>query len=249
MNADLMAMVPFMALAFVIAGTVKGAVGLGLPTTALGIMTLILDPRLAISLAIIPMVVLNGWQVFRLGDVRGATLRYLPFALALMIGVGITVTLSRNAPDRVLFAMLGVAILLFVAVNVFLKLPPVPDRLDRPAQIVMGSIAGILGGMTSVWAPPLALFLAARGVAKDEFVRASGLLIFLGSLPLVAGYVAQDFLTREVSLLSALMLIPALIGFSIGEKIRFALSEVAFKRALMVVFFLMGANLLRRALF
>ena len=81
-----------------------------------------------------------------------------------------------------------------------------------------------MGGLTAVWAPPLAIYLAARQADKDEFVRASGLLILLGSLPLAASYVAQGLMTGWLALLSGAMILPALIGFTAGEALRARLS-------------------------
>ena len=55
------------ALIYVVAGTVKGTVGVGLPTTAIGLSTLVLDPRAAIAAVLVPMLFSNGWQVWRTG--------------------------------------------------------------------------------------------------------------------------------------------------------------------------------------
>ena len=235
--------------ALLIAGTVKGLVGIGLPTTGIGLMTLVIDPRTAIALILMPMLVSNAWQVYRSGEVLAAFRRYLPFAVTLIAGVWITVALTSDAPDRVLFGVLGVAILVFVAVNATRFAPRLPDASDRPAQVGFGLIAGVMGGLTSVWAPPMAVYLAARRVPKDEFVRASGLLIFLGSLPLAAGYLREGFVTGPIFLLSLGLLIPTFLGFTAGEALRGRLSEDGFRRVLLGVFFLMGLNLLRRALF
>lgn len=234
--------------AFLVAGTIKGAVGMGLPTTAMAILTLTLDPRAAIALILIPMVSSNAWQVYRAGEVLRALRTYLPFALALMVGVAVTVMAARNAPDRVLLGTLGVVILVFVAVNATRWAPSIPDDRDRMAQGIFGGLAGIMGGLTSVWAPPMAVYLAARHVDKAEFVRASGLLIFLGSLPLAVGYVRQGYMTGETVLISTALLIPTLIGFSLGEMLRHRMSEELFRRVLLVAFFFMALNLLRRAL-
>lgn len=72
----------FVALSFLLAGTIKGAVGMGLPTTALGLMTLALEPRLAIALILVPMITANLWQVYRSGEVLRAARTYAPFAAA-----------------------------------------------------------------------------------------------------------------------------------------------------------------------
>ncbi|MCP3970073.1 MAG: TSUP family transporter [Rhodobacteraceae bacterium] len=242
------AILALVALAFLIAGTVKGAAGMGLPTTAVSLMTLALDPRTAIALVLVPMIASNAWQVWRSGEILRACRTHLPFALTLMLGVAVTLMLSGDASDRVLLATLGAALLIFVAVNLARWAPHVPVWADRPAQVFAGLLAGGMGGLTAVWAPPLAIYLAARRVGKDEFIRASGLLILLGSLPLALGYLGQGFLTGGTLAMSLLLLGPTFVGFAIGERIRRGLSETGFARTLMVIFALMGLNLLRRAL-
>jgi len=143
----------------------------------------------------------------------------------------------------------GISILSFVVINATKFAPHIPSRFDRLAQIIAGVVAGIFGGFTSVWAPPLAIYLTARDVKKEEFVRASGLIFFLGSVPLVLGYIKQGYLTADLSLISAMMLIPTFAGFWIGERLRGKMSEQAFRKLVLFIFFLMGLNLLRRAVF
>lgn len=236
-------------LAFLIAGMIKGAVGMGLPTAAVSLMTLAFDPRTAIALLLVPMVTSNAWQVWRSGETLRACRTYLPFALTLMAGVAVTVALARNASDSALLGTIGAVLLIFVAANTSRWAPSIPASLDKPAQSVIGMVAGVLGGLTSVWAPPIAVYLAARRVDKQEFVRASGLLILLGSFPLALGYLRQGFLTPGLFWLSILLLVPTFAGFAIGERYRHSLSEHGFRRFLLVIFALMGLNLIRRAVF
>ena len=224
----------FLAFSFLLAGGVKGAAGMGLPTTAMGLSTLFVDPRMAVALILIPMITSNAWQVYRSGDTLRACRTYLPFAMALMICVFATVLLTSNAPDAILFATLGGTLLIFVTVNLTRWRPRISSAQDTKVQVGAGFIAGVMGGLTSVWAPPLAVYLAAKDVTKDEFVRATGLLIFLGSIPLAIGYLSQGHMTSRVALISTLMILPTFAGFAIGENIRHRLSEQAFKNVLLV---------------
>ena len=36
------------------------------------------------------------------------------------------------------------------------------------------SFAGVLGGLSSIWSPPVAMYLLARNVSKIEFIGATG---------------------------------------------------------------------------
>lgn len=238
----------YVPLAFLIAGTVKGLVGIGLPTTVLSLLTLTLEPRLAIAMILTPMLLTNAWQVHRMGEVKRTAQQYWPFAATLFIGVGVTVFAARNVNDAVLLGALGGAMLLFVAVSASKWAPHIPQHRDRLAQLIAGSLAGLMGGLTAVWAPPMALYLAARQGGKNEFVRATGLLIFFGSMPLIWGYLRQGYLTWQILAISLALLVPTFAGFALGERLRNRMSEVAFKRILLVFFALMGLNLIRRAL-
>lgn len=245
---DLTILIPLAFGAFIIAGTVKGLSGVGLPTTAIALMTLLVDPRTAIAIVLFPMIVTNSWQVWRMGDIRAAMWRYRWFAGLLMIGVWITTQFAAQASDRLIFGVTGGVIIVFVAVNLRLKLPPLPDRLDTAAQLGFGAIAGVLGGLTAIWAPPLAIYLAARNTEKDEFVRGTGLLIFLGSVPLFLGYLSENLLTLHLATFSAIMILPALAGFTMGERLRRKLDQNQFRRILLYVFLVLGLNLIRRAI-
>ena len=244
---DLVTLSLFAIFALFLAGTVKGAVGLGLPTTAVGFLSLALDPRSAIALALIPMLITNIWQLYRAGEIRRTIRRYLPFSASLFVVAFVTLVLTTNAPERVLLAVLGVMMLIYVGVSVTRWAPQVPDRLDRLAQLIAGSVSGVAGGLVGIWAPPMAVYLTSRQTSKEEFIRAGGLILAVGSAPVVVGYIQAGFLVPPLIAGSILLLIPTFAGFALGERLRGRLSEEGFRRALMVFFALMGLNLLRRA--
>lgn len=232
-----------------VAGTIKGLAGLGLPTASAGIMTLFIAPRTAIAIIVIPMLFANAWQCWRAGGIASAIRRYAPFAFALAALLFITVNVTASAPDRLIFAVLGLSILSFCIVNLLVTIPRLPDRLDRPAQILAGCIAGVLGGLSGVWAAPMVFYLTARQVEKDEFIRVTGLFMFIGTVPLILGYIQQGFLTRDLALIGTLMIAPAILGFSLGERLRRGMSSERFRVVFLWIFMLLGLNLLRRGIF
>lgn len=234
--------------AFLIGGAVKGLAGIGMPTAAIALMTLFLDPRTAIALVLFPMLGSNAWQVMRAGHLKRTARRYAVFAIVLFIGVILTTFVTQNTGDRLLLAVLGLVILFFVAVSWKGLVPPLPARHDRAAQIGFGVLAGVVGGMTAGWGAPLAMYLATKQVDKDEFIRATGFLIFVGSLPLCLAYIQLGFMNGLLASASTFMLLPTLIGFAMGEMLRNRLSVAAFRNAILIVFMLMGLNLIRRAI-
>lgn len=180
-------------------------------------MTITIAPRTAIALLIFPLIFTNAWQMFRSGNIFQTFKKYFPFIFMLIIFVWLTVNKTSDVSDSTLIGFLGFFILLFVIVNIFKNAPFIPNHHDKKAQIISGFIAGVMGGLTSVWAPPLAIYLAARRTTKEEFVRVSGLIFFLGSIPLLIAYFKQGHMNSELSLLSVFLLLPTFIGFWIGK--------------------------------
>ena len=241
------ALLIFVASVVLFAGFVKGTVGLGFPTTFLGLATTVLAPRLAISLILLPMLVVNLWQLYRSGEVWQAVKRYRWFLICMVVLGWVTVQSAVLANDRVLFGVLGAAIIGFVLLSWTIWRPKISEAQATGAQVGFGALSGIMGGLVAVWAPPVILYLSGRQVPKDEFVRASGLILFVGTIPLVIGYLRQGLLTPNITITSLLLCIPVVAGFAVGEALRHRLSEDGFRRFMLMVFFLMGLNLLRRA--
>ena len=52
----------FIAATFLLAGFVKGVIGLGLPTVSVGLLSLVLPPAQAAAILIVPSLVTNIWQ-------------------------------------------------------------------------------------------------------------------------------------------------------------------------------------------
>ena len=236
-------------LAFIVAGTIKGAAGLGLPTAAIAGMTLVLEPRVAIAIILFPMLVLNAWQWISAGDLLRSAKQYAPFSVVLFVCVALTAFWVKDVADQALMLTLGSVIVLFVIMSWSGKQPFLPDKHDLKAQIGFGLFAGIIGGMTSAWAAPMGMYLNMRDTPKDEFVRASGFMITVGSLPLCLSYAQLGFLTGPLALTSLMMIVPAMIGFALGASVRHRLSQRIFRNVVLVVFLVLALNLIRRALF
>ena len=52
----------FISLTFVLAGFVKGVIGLGLPTVGMGLLAVVMTPAQAAALLVVPSFATNVWQ-------------------------------------------------------------------------------------------------------------------------------------------------------------------------------------------
>src|SRR5918995_6656181 len=105
--------VAVIALTFVLAGLVKGVVGLGLPTVAMGLLGLAMPPVQAAALLLVPSLVTNLWQLLA-GPRFGTLLRRLwPMMVGVVAGTvagsGVIAGTAARAPT----AALGAALILY----------------------------------------------------------------------------------------------------------------------------------------
>ena len=237
---------------FVLAGAVKGLIGIGLPTLAIGMLAQFIGAREAIALVIVPMLVANGWQVLRndspLASVRRVTIEYRVLILSLFVAIGVVALLAPAVPVVTVTFILGAVMTLFAVISLWREPARLSDRFDRLAQGVAGILGGIIGGISGIWAPPIIIYLSARRIDKQAFVETVGVLLFGSTAVLMCGYLLSGVLAPETALRSLAFIPPALVGFSIGERYRARVSGALFRKFVMSFFLLMGLNLIRRAL-
>ncbi|WP_299047727.1 sulfite exporter TauE/SafE family protein [uncultured Tateyamaria sp.] len=244
-----LSLIAFASAVLLLAGTVKGFIGLGMPTVALTLLTLQLDARSAVSLVVIPMLLSNLWQFWRGPDMAGCVRRHWRYAAILILFVAATVWFSQSAPDRFLRAVLGSFVLVFCYFSWRNMVPRIPDRRVRLFEGISAVTAGLVGGLTAAWAPPLAMYLTGLRLDRDAFVQALGFLITAGSVSIFVMYIAVGHSTGPDLAISAFLFLPALIGFSAGEALRHRTEPEQFKTYFLAAFSLLGANLLFGTIF
>ena len=109
--------------------------------------------------------------------------------------------------------------------------------------------AGILGGLSSIWSPPVAMYLIARGLDKERFISASGFLFLVGAAPFAIGLYIGKVLTLQIITQSTFGLLFVLLGFYFGEGLRKRITQNWFEKALLIAFCIMGIRLIAVGLF
>lgn len=236
-------------LIFLGAGIVKGTVGIGLPTIVVSFLSMATDPRWAMSIVILPIFATNFWQFYRAKAPKRQALNYWPFVLMLVLFNYAVSLYSFDVDTDNLLLALGVVVILFALSNLFRHPPKLPPRWDKAAQLLTGTCAGILGGLTTIWGPPMVMYLLSKRLDKESFVMISGAILTAGSLPLMLSYAQSGFLTTQTISASLLLMLPALLGMFIGEKLRQRIDTERFVKLLLLVFLMLGLNLIRRAVF
>src|SRR5687767_14451704 len=74
------------AASFLLAGLVKGVIGLGLPTVSMGLLALVATPAQAAALLVVPSLVTNVWQMTAGPGLVPLLRRLGPMMLAILAG-------------------------------------------------------------------------------------------------------------------------------------------------------------------
>jgi len=231
-------------LTFFLAGAVKGVIGLGLPTVAMGLLGLAMPPAQAAALLIVPSTLTNLWQLAAGGHLL-ALLRRLGGMLA-MIFIGTLLGSAWLGIDSGPWAAhgLGAALLVYALhglVGPGLRVAPAREPWLGP---LCGLLTGVLTAATGVFVMPAVPYLQALGLSRDELVQALGLAFTVSTLALAVGLAGQGALGGQALGASLLVLAPALLGLFAGQWLRGRISAALFKRCFFLGLALLGGHLL-----
>ena len=232
---------------FLLAGTVKGVIGLGLPTVSLGILAVILDLHSAMALLLVPSFVTNLWQALAGGNGMAIMQRIWPFLGAATVTVWLGATALTRVDPALLSALLGALLITYAGLSLSGFRLAISASREVWAGPLMGTANGILTGMTGSFVVPGVMFLQAIGLGRDMLIQAMGMLFTASTLALAVALQGNNLLTADLGALSAAAMAPAAVGMVLGQKIRWRLSEERFRRVFFVALLLLGAYIVARA--
>jgi uncharacterized membrane protein YfcA len=232
-------------LVFFVAGGVKGVIGLGMPTVAIGLLAILLPPAQAAALVIVPALITNLWQAA--GPGLALQLRRLA-TLLIGICVGTWAGAGSLVADRSgrATAALGVALIVFALVSLSPLRLSVPKRAEPWLSPLMGIATGFVSAATGVYAIPLVPYLHALGLTRDALVQALGISFTVASLALGADLVRAGTLEGSVAAASVVALLPALLGMGLGQRLRGRIPEAAFRVWFLLSLLALGLHLVVR---
>jgi len=233
LSTDMVLIIAACAAAILFGGIVKGTLGVGLPLFAVPIMSLIIGSTQAIALVAVPVLVSNIWQAWQEASWKASLKRFWPLMLtqAIMTVFAVHWTLSFSVKE--LNRLVAFAVILAVVSMLFKPSFTIPADKERWTGALVGTLSGMLGGVSSLMGPILISYMLSLKLQRDEFVGAVSVIYLNAAWPL---YLAMySFGRMEVVDLgySVLALLPMAIGLRTGQKLRHRLSEDAFRKVLL----------------
>lgn len=226
---------------FVLAGVVKGVVGLGLPTISMALLALVMAPAQAAALLIVPSLITNLWQALPWVTLRAVLRRIAGLQAGVCAGtVAGALWLGPPSGDWA-GIFLGLALVAYAAWGLFGSPPTVQPRHEQWIGIAAGAVTGVITAATGVFVIPAVPYLQALKLDKDALIQAMGISFTVSTVALAAGLWLNGGYTAGAASASLLMLLPALAGMALGQRLRGRLSARTFKLCFMVSLALLGA--------
>lgn len=236
------------ALIFLLAGWVKGVVGMGLPTVAMGALGLVMHPAQAAALLIVPSLVTNLWQFLAGPSVRGIVRRLAVMLALVCVGTAVGIQFLTSGASRWPSVALGAVLGAYGLVGLFLPRLSMSSRTESLLSPIVGISTGLLTGATGVFVVPAVPYLSALGMTKDELIQALGLSFTVSTIALAIGLGVSGSYPRALALASVAAVVPALAGMFVGQAVRDRIEPAAFRRWFFVAMLLVGGYMVARAL-
>jgi uncharacterized protein len=237
----------FVAAVFTLAGFVKGVIGLGLPTIAMGLLALVMPPIEAAAILILPSLFTNLWQMATGPSLRTAAARLWPMMLAVCLGTWAGIGLMTGAHARYGIVLLGVALMLYAGTGLFSVRIHIPRDREPLLGPVIGGITGVIAAATGVFVIPAVPYLQAIGLEKEDLIQALGLSFTVSTLALAVNVAAAGGLSVSMAAMPLTAMAAAFAGMWVGQAVRLRLSPAAFRQWFFAGMLVLGAYLVARS--
>ena len=231
-------------LVFLLAGGVKGVVGLGLPTVAVALLSTAFGLEAALPLLVIPSFVTNVWQG-AIGGRGRALLRRFGIALAI---IPVTTWLGYHyiftAAPAMMERALGAILLVYAGASLTTLRFTVPAGAEPVLTPLLGVVNGLVTGVTGTFTTPLVMYLEALGLERDEFVQMMGIAFSVSTAGLAVVLLLHGAYRIDAGYVSAAAVLPAVAGMAAGARLRSRLTPAAFRKWLLVALAVLGFKLL-----
>lgn len=224
-----------------LAGFTQGLSGFGSILLALPLLTLFIDIK-----TVIPLVALHGLfmtvilliQLWRHLEWR----KVLPIVAGSIPGVPLGVFFLKNMNTDIIQLTMGIILLSYALFSLFFR--PVIWEMKRMGVLLVGFLAGCLGGALGAAGPPVIVYTSLQPWTKDT-IKATLQGFFVASGLVVVLLHALNGLTTVMVFQYFLVSLPALIlGTYTGSFFYGRIGESTYKRIMFILLSFLGAFLI-----
>ena len=188
------------AAAFLLAGFIKGVIGLGLPTVSMGLLAVSMPPAHALAIVIVPAIITNIWQTFGGPYLRDIIRRLWPLMAGTVVGIWLNAGMLTGPYARYGTIVLGVLLVIYAIVGLSKFSFRVARRDEKWIGGIVGLTTGVVSAATGVQVIPSMPYMQAIGMEKDELVQALGVFFTVATMALAFDLTATGLLNASTAL-------------------------------------------------
>ncbi len=230
----------FIAGVFMLAGFVKGVVGLGLPTVSVGLLAVTMAPSQALAIVIVPAVLTNIWQTFVGSHLRDIIRRLWPMLVGTALGIWLNRGSLTGPYAHYLPIALGIMLVLYAVMGLGQFAFSVASRNEKWVGGIVGLVTGLISAATGVQVIPSMPFLQSLGMEKDELVQALGVFFTVATLALSVNLTTSGLLGASTALPGAIAMGCSFAGVFIGQALRSRMPADSFRYWFLIAMILLG---------
>ena len=182
------------------------------------------------ALLLVPSLVTNIWQATVGGKFWEILIRLWPLFLTATLAVWFVVMVLSSFELTLLSALLGALLMTYAVINISGVRFNLKTRHQWWVGSLVGSVNGILTGMTGSLVVPGVFYLQSIGLSRDMLIQSMGILFTVSTVALISSLHVNEFLSLEIGVLSTVSVVPAIYGMVIGQRILQGLSERYFRK-------------------
>ena len=239
----------FIAAVFLLAGFVKGVIGRGLPTVAMGLLAVVMPPSHALAIVIVPAVVTNIWQTFVGPYLRDIVRRLWPLMAGTAIGIWLNAGMLTGPYARYGTIFLGALLVIYAAIGLRKFSFSVATRDEKWMGGIVGLITGAISAATGVQVIPSMPFMQAIGMEKDELVQALGVYFTVATVALAFNLSGAGLLDESTALPGVIALACSFTGMAIGQALRSRMQPDTFRHWFLIAMIFLGIYLAGGAIY
>jgi uncharacterized protein len=229
--------------AFLLAGFVKGVIGLGLPTVSMGLLAVTMPPGQAIAIVIVPAIVTNVWQTFGGPYLRDIMRRLWPLMAGTVAGIWLNAGLLTGPYAPYGTVILGALLVIYAILGLSKINFKVARRDEKWIGGIVGVATGVVSAATGVQVIPSMPYLQAIGMEKNELVQALGVFFTVATVALAFNLTTAGLLTAATALPGAVAMAASFTGMFIGQAVRNRMQPDVFRRWFLIAMIFLGLYL------
>ncbi len=233
----------FIAVAFLIAGFVKGVIGLGLPTVSMGLLAVSMPPVQALTIVIVPAIITNIWQTFGGPYLRDIVRRLWPLMLGTIVGIWSAGGLLTGPYARYGPIVLGVLLVIYGITSLVKVVFTVARAQEKWVGGIVGLVTGVVAAATGVQVIPSMPFMQSIGMEKEELVQALGVFFTVSTLAQAFNLTSAGLLNASTALPGIIAMAAAFAGMFAGQIVRTRMQPDTFRRWFLIWMMVLGVYL------